>query len=102
MVKKLLKLKFRFFLFTLLFLGGLAVYANTASAINASFSILNTKAVVKNVNNTSNTYGEKFSFSSNLSFVNYLWADTPTAQAGFKKVFQKVEGTEKVILRLKF
>ena len=88
MVTKLLKLKIRFFIFTLLLLAGLTVYANLAPAVNTSYSILNTKAVV---NKTSNTKGENFSFSDNLSFVNYLWEDTPTAEEGFKKVFQRVE-----------
>jgi len=91
MVKKLLKLKFRFFIFALLFLGAFSVYANSVAAVNTSFSILNTKAVVKAVNNTANIYGENITFSGNVSFVNYLWADTPTAQSGFKKVFQNLE-----------
>ncbi|PKP37572.1 MAG: hypothetical protein CVT98_05935, partial [Bacteroidetes bacterium HGW-Bacteroidetes-15] len=91
MVKKLLGLKNWFFIFTLLFLGEFTVYANAASAINGSFSLLKTKTVVNGVNNSSNTYGGNFSFSNNLSFVNYLWADTPTAEEGFKKVFQNLE-----------
>jgi hypothetical protein len=91
MEKNLLKLKIRLFIFTLLLLAGFTVYANLIPAINASFTILNTKAIVNNLNNTPNTYEENLSFSDNLSFVNYLWADTPTAEAGFKKVFEKFE-----------
>ena len=34
--------------------------------------------------------GKKISFSEELSFVNYLWTNTHTAEAGFKKVFEKV------------
>ena len=91
MVKKLLKLKFRVFIFALLFLGAFSVCAKSVAAVNTSFSILNTKAVVKTVNNTANIYGENITFSGNVSFVNYLWADTPIAEAGFKEVFQKLE-----------
>ena len=42
---------------------------------------------------TYNIQGEKIYFSEELSFVNYLWTNTPTAEAGFKKVFEKVEVT---------
>ncbi|HCE55283.1 MAG TPA: hypothetical protein DER05_09920, partial [Lutibacter sp.] len=91
MVKKLLKLKIRHYIFTLFFLGAISSYANTAATTNSSFSLLKTKAVVKGVNNTANIYGENITFSGNVSFVNYLWADTSTAEAGFKKVFQKLE-----------
>ena len=91
MVKKLLKLKIRFFIFALILLGGFTIYANSVAAVNTSFSKLNTNIVVNAANNTSNIYGENIIFSNNLSFVNYLWADNQTAQAGFKKVFQKVE-----------
>jgi hypothetical protein len=91
MVKKLLNLKIRFFIFTLLFLGAISVFANTAATTNTSFSLLKNKAVVNGINNSSNTYGENFSFSNNLSFVNFLWTDTPTAEAGFKEVFQNLE-----------
>ncbi|MFZ3275028.1 MAG: hypothetical protein WA143_12275, partial [Lutibacter sp.] len=91
MVKKLLNLKIRYYIFTLLFMGAISVFANTAATTNTSFSLLKSKAVVAVDNNTSNSYGENITLSDNLSFVNYLWADTPTAQAGFKKVFQKVE-----------
>jgi hypothetical protein len=93
MVKKLLKKKIQFFIFTLLFLGGFIMSAFNATASNASFSILNKKTLVNNVNNTTNIYGENVTFSDNINFVNFLWADTPTAKAGFKKVFQKVEVT---------
>ena len=43
-----------------------------------------------NNNATYNLHGEKIYFSDKLSFLNYLWLDTKTAEAGFKKVFEKV------------
>lgn len=93
MVKKLLKLKIQFFIFTLLFLGAISGYAEPSATTNYSFSLLNKKAVVASDNNASNTFGENITLSDNLSFVNFLWADTPNAKAGFKEVFQKVEVT---------
>ncbi|MHB1147468.1 MAG: LamG-like jellyroll fold domain-containing protein [Lutibacter sp.] len=44
----------------------------------------------ENSGDTYNLHGEKIYFSDNLSFLNYLWEDTKTAEAGFKKVFKKV------------
>lgn len=44
----------------------------------------------ENSSATYNLHGEKIYFSDNLSFLNYLWEDTKTAEAGFKKVFEKV------------
>ncbi|MFZ2432208.1 MAG: hypothetical protein WAW57_13775, partial [Lutibacter sp.] len=84
-------MKIRYYIFTLLFMGAISVFANTAATTNTSFSLLKSKAVVAVDNNTSNSYGENSTFSDNPSFVNYLWADTPTAEAGFKEVFQKLE-----------
>ncbi|MDO9595543.1 MAG: hypothetical protein Q7J19_11170, partial [Lutibacter sp.] len=91
MVKKLLNLKIWYFIFTLLFMGAFSVYANDVATTNYSFSLLNNKAVVAIGNNASSTFGENITLSNNLSFVNYLWADTPTAEAGFKEVFQNLE-----------
>jgi len=91
MVKKLLNLKIRYCIFTLFFLGAISNYAEPAATTNYSFSLLNNKAVVAVDNNISYTFLENITLSDNLSFVNYLWADTPTAKAGFKKVFQKFE-----------
>ncbi|MDO9275116.1 MAG: hypothetical protein Q7T92_06155, partial [Lutibacter sp.] len=99
MVKKLLKLKL-LFISAWFFVGSISSAAPLNLSFNATFSLLHAK-VYSNVKKNATT--ANFYFAENLTFVNYLWEDTPTATAGFKMVFQKVEalllkeeGSEKV------
>ncbi|NEW79675.1 MAG: hypothetical protein GZ086_09705, partial [Gelidibacter sp.] len=43
-----------------------------------------------NNRSTYNIQGEKIYFSEELSFVNYLWTNTPKAEVGFKNMFEKL------------
>lgn len=87
MVKKLLKLKL-LFISAWFFVGSISSAAPLNLSFNATFSLLHAK-VYSNVKKNATT--ANFYFAENLTFVNYLWEDTPTATAGFKMVFQKVE-----------
>ena len=85
---------------TLLFICSLStlMFSLTATANNYHKSGLQrwSVAIINSGENNSATYnihGEKIYFSEELSFVNYLWMNTPKAEAGFKNVFEKLAAT---------
>ena len=79
---------------TLLFICGLStwMFSLTTSAndhFESGIQGWSTNSLDSDENSsaTYNLHGEKIYFSDNLSILNYLWEDTKTAEAGFKKVF---------------
>lgn len=87
MVRKLLKLPIHF-IRAFFFFAAVSFAPPLTLSIDTPFSLLNDKT---DTNAHKHTISNNFYFSEELSFVNYLWEDTPTAEAGFKKMFQKVE-----------
>jgi hypothetical protein len=89
MIRKLLKFKI-LFISAFFFFSAVSFALPLTLSFGTPISLLNVKT---DTNADKHTTSANFYFSDELSFANYLWEDTPTAQAGFKKVFKKLEVT---------